>query len=322
MIIISGRETTLLYAGSDLGLSEKLFLGVLVFLMGIGFADRLMSLWSGEEVPLSSIATFGFFAMLFSIPLVNDFMRTRKLRRCYEAIANLVDYAEGGKVKFRRPLKARPILFLSGGGAYAPMGILYRSDTNVVPRGDYRNDLVYSFSGLDYGIAVGAKGEGMVALPGLEFAEPDLEDIVLLYVPSSQPRVDQGRWVFESQVGCRSIVEVAAGAGLRGRIYVEGMCRGTLYLAAKLTENPLVKAVKVKLVDVGYGESKNYYFRLAPQRQMFIVAHKKSSPRALAARIGRNIVAGSLPIYALLLRLGSGIRKVEKHAVLSVRKSA
>jgi len=154
-------------------------------------------------------------------------------------------------------------------------------------------------------IAIDKDGAGIVELPGLEFDEAELRNIILLYIPKHPPFINALKHSFNTPWG-NITVEIFEGRGLSGNFAFSGSGKASIYLG-------VFEWLKFRLISIKNGEVKNFLVRLAPQDPILIVAHKTSSPRAIGRHLVKPFVAGDSLRYCLLVELRRGVlKKLEK----------
>jgi len=244
-------------------------------------------------------------AIFLGIPIHERVVQARIKRGLKILKATIVGLENGDRLRFSKPLRLRPIVFEVESRKLWLSGPHYSWSAWVVPRGAYEAKNVHVFGDLSYGIMVDRGGEGGAILPGIEFDEDKMRHIVLLYIPSRQPRVEAAHHTLKSPWGQLVDVTVYEGLGLRGEARLSGGGRASIYLVAELPGSP--HRVKLKLADLRSGGAVELSARLAPESPVLVVAHKRSSPRGLARHLTKPLIAGDALRYSLTVVFRRGI---------------
>jgi hypothetical protein len=265
-----------------------------------------------------TIVLIGFFILLilFLFPLIHDYLITRKTKRSSTILSRLIEDLGDKELKFNKPLKARPIIYKTMGWKSA--SYRYYFNAYVTSKGEYRIDKVHGFEDLSYGVVIRKGSEGAILLPGLEFDEPELHDMVLLYIPFKQPFTEPATLDLTEPGGSSILVRLYGGKGVRGEAMLSGGGRASLYLVARFLKGH----TELKLADLEGRKAVSFSAKLSLDQPVLVVAHKKSSPRAIASRLGRDVMAGDRPQYSLVAEFKKGLRKFKAETKLYVTKIA
>ena len=303
----------LISAGSELSTVKKIFFYSLTVLLGLSIIGSF-----AEEAPIIVTIAFILLFTVFQIVPLHDFLSAKRVRKAANILNRLIEEVGNGEIRFIKPLKARPITYNSIGRIVWAHGPLYSFSTNITPEGGYRTGNIHRFKNLSYGVVIGKRGEGMLILPGLEFDEPELNNTVLLYIPSKQPLIEALTQKFSFLDECKVEVKIYKGGGLRGEAMLSGKRKASLYLATRFFDEYL----KFKLADLKDRTKVNFSAKLFFEKPILIVARKRSSPRAIASDLGRNIMIGDRIPYILLIEFKKGLRKFKSEVELKVLEQA
>jgi len=287
----------LLATGSNMRL-----LGSLIFYsLAALFALALLGLITSKEAPAIVIFAFVILLTVFlGAPLYERYIQAR-VKKALKIIESLINNVDEGELRFNRPIKFRPVVFNAvGRKIWMSYGPSYSLSRHIEPIGGYRIGSAYDFGMPSYGIAIDKDGVGIVKLPGLEFDEAGLRNIILLYIPNRPPFINPLKHSFNTPWGYIT-VEIFEGQGLSGNFAFSGRGKATIYLSVS-------EWLKFKLISVRNGEA-NFSVKLAPQDPMLIVAHKISSPIAIGKYLDKPFIAGDSLSYCLLVELRRGLVK-------------
>jgi len=272
--------------------------------------------------PTFLLVVFAFLFILFLAAPIPEHIKQVKIKKALKILkAIVIDLEDESKLRLSKPLRLRPIIFRAEASKSWDRGPYYVWSSRIEPRGVYEVRSSYEFADLSYAIVVDKSGVGGAILPGIEFDEPGLRDIVLLYIPSKQPLLDPSYHVLKSPWGQRIEIRIQGGPGVKGEARLSGGGKASVYLVAeyhgtwiktfftKKVELPISRQVKIKLATLRSGEIVWFSAKLALDTPILVVAHKKSSPRALAWRLTKPLIAGDMPHYSLEIVIKQGILK-------------
>ena len=281
----------------------------LVYLVFYGLAALLgLALIGAVAGGAPAIVVLSFtilFAVFLAIP-THEYLIQSRIRRALRILRNIITDLRGyAELGFGRPVKIRPVVFnVRATRSWAPMGSQYLWSTIVEPESNYERRNTHVFEDRGYAIIAGRGGEGEAFLPGLEFDEPGLQGIVLLYVPSRQPLVKGSRYAYRGPSGETVEVRIHEGQGIRGEARLMGRGRATIYLAARTPGMP--RQVRLKLAELRGEGATLFSARLAPESPLLIVAHRKSSLRGIAWHLPKPLIAGDMPSYSIIVEFKRG----------------
>ncbi len=286
--------------GSELSILEKiLFYGLAAFL-GLSIIGAFV----GKASIIVTMIIIFFFVIFLTIPL-HDSLTKRKVKKAATILNELIEEVKDGEFRFIKPLKARKIIYKSTGRITWIRGPVYTFRANIIPKGEYEIGNIHRFEDLSYGIVIGKRGIGYFILPGLEFDEPELRNIVLLYIPSKQPLIEGLTKRFNFFDKCTVEIKIHKGNGLHGEAMLNGKCKASLYLTTRFFDEYL----KFRLADLKNERKVHFSSKLSLEKPVLIVARKRSSPRALAKSLSKNIIVGDEIPYILLIETKKGLKK-------------
>ena len=272
--------------------------------------------------PTFLLIVFVFLFILFLAVPILEHIKQAKIKKALKILkAIVIGLEDVSELRFSKPLRLRPIIFRVEASKSWDRGPYYVWSVRIEPRGVFEVRSSHEFGILGYAIAVDKSGVGGAILPGIEFDEPGLRDIILLYIPSKQPHLEPLYHVLKSPWGQRIEIRIQGGPGVKGEARLSGGGRASVYLVAEYRETwiktffarkielPVSRQVKIKLATLRSGETAWFATKLAPDTPILVVAHKKSSLRALAWHLTKPLIAGDMLHYSLEIVFEQGIFK-------------
>ena len=266
------------------------------------------------------LVVFAFLFVLFLIVPIREHVIQVKIKKALKSLKNIVISLEDeNKLEFSKPLRIKPIIFeVKARKSWGPRGPYYSWSTKIEPRGVYETKSTHIFEDISYGIVVNKSGEGGAILPGVEFDEYKIRDIVLLYIPPKQPFIQASYHTLKSPWGQIVEIKIYEGLGIRGEAKLLGGGEASIYLVAELPES--LHQVRFKLADLKSGEVTRFLAKPALNNPTLVIAHKKSSLRGLVWHLTKPLIAGNILQYSLVVVFRQGIlkkfiEKVELHVI-------
>ena len=141
--------------------------------------------------PTFLLIVFVFLFILFLAVPILEHIKQAKIKKALKILkAIVIGLEDVSELRFSKPLRLRPIIFRVEASKSWDRGPYYVWSVRIEPRGVFEVRSSHEFGILGYAIAVDKSGVGGAILPGIEFDEPGLRDIILLYIPSKQPHLE------------------------------------------------------------------------------------------------------------------------------------
>ena len=271
--------------------------------------------------PTIVLIVFAFLFILFLVVPIREHIIQVKIKKALKILKTIIIGLEGdNKLKFSKPLRFKPIIFeIEARKSWGPRGPYYAWSIRIEPRGTYETKSTHVFEDISYGIAVNKSGEGGAILPGVEFDEHELRDIVLLYIPSKQPFIEASYHVLKSPWNQIVEIKVYEGLGIKGEAKLLGRGKASIYLVAEHPE--FLCQVRLKLADLKSGEVTRFSAKLSLDNPIIVVAHKKSSLKGIAWYLNKPLIAGNILRYSLAIVFRQGILRkfIEKVGLYTIK---
>lgn len=284
----------------------------LAFLLGLALIGLIIG--GGPTIVLAVLA---FLLALFLIIPVREHLIQAKIKKAFKIMeATITGLEDESELRFSKPLRLRPVIFkvVAYKSRITWPGV-YKWSAEIEPKGVFETRVAHVFKDLSYGIVVNKGGEGEAILPGIEFDENKIRDIVLFYIPPKQPFIEPLQYVLKTPRGQVVEIETYEGPGVSGEAKMFGEGKASIYLAAK--PPGFLKQIRIKLADLKTGIAR-FSAKLALDKPVLVVVHKKSSLKGIIWNLPKPLIGGDRLHYNLVVVFKRGIlgkftKEIELH---------